>query len=263
LADGMGAGRVASVMLGVDLGQPNHFHDIPDIPARFHKRFQLEVPDDNHGDPDWTVTDAIRDMGVWEPWETMFLSSAFAAAASDTLFVDLGAHVGWFCALASAWGLNWHAVEFNRNMVRYLRRMAKRTGLGYVDNCWVDQYWALAGQPRPMIVKMDLEGNERFAVAGMFRWFKTRQVTHCLMEVSPVFNDSYPHLVWSLIDAGYEAWVMPEKTLDGESIDGPFKEMIESRCRSMHTWSFDVLKTWLDKQHQINVMFCLSEAKWG
>ena len=253
------------MIVPIDLSRPNQFHDIPDIPQQFHKTFKLSLPDAHEVDPAWVVSDAIINMGIWEPWETMFLSSAFARAEPLTLFLDLGAHCGWFSALAASHGLGWIAVENDRRMVRHLRWLQKHTEDGSVSHQFIDQNWGLKllWGGSALIVKMDLEGNEEHAVRGMWEYFVDGTITHCLMEISPVFNDSYPTLCASLIGLGYEAWVMPEKKLNPPPIEGRFYDHISKRSRPLHKINFDEMATWLEKQHQIDVMFSRPEAKWG
>lgn len=260
----MGPGSLEAVIVPVDLSKPNLFHDIPDIPERYHRRFRLSLPDDASTDPDFTVSESIINMGIWEPWETMFLSSAFAAADDSTVFIDLGAHIGWFSALAASWGMWWYAYEYDHHLMRHLRWLAKRTK-GTVTQCWIDDNWVFGYvyDVSQLIVKMDLEGNEECAVRALWPYFAGRTITHCMMEISPVFNDSYPMICSDLIGLGYEAWVMPEKQLNPPAIGLRFKDYVKRYSRGLHEMDLDVMSTWLEKQHQINVMFSRPEAKWG
>ena len=72
-------------------------------------------------DGDWAVSDAIRQLGVWEPVETALLSSAFAGGGADG-FIDVGCHVGWYSVIARQWGLPVLAIDISPACLAMLDR---------------------------------------------------------------------------------------------------------------------------------------------
>ena len=57
------------------------------------------------------------------------------------------------------------------------------------------------------LVKMDIEGAEEHALRVVWPLVKAGLVDHLLIELSPVFNDSYPALVDMIRGEGYRAWL--------------------------------------------------------
>jgi hypothetical protein len=246
----------------IDLKQAHIFPDVTPIPHRFHREFDIclnEVQDDTS---DWVVSDAIAKHGVWEPMETTFLSSAFAAANPNTsMFLDLGCHIGWFSLLANTYGILTVAVDLNRQQLDCLEQVTN--GDIVCVNEWIDADWELGNPPSgTVIVKMDIEGSEVDAVNGMWQYFEKHAVTHCLMEVSPVFNGSYPDLLTRLINLGYWCYVMPEKTVPPPVFKDAVR-FLRRYCLPLHIMDQDARDSWISRQHQFDVILSLPESKWA
>lgn len=246
-------------IIRVDLAKAHFFPDLTPIPERLHKVFDIEVYDDMEADGDWAVSDAIQQLGVWEPVETAVLSSAFAGNP-DSTFVDIGCHVGWYSVIARQWGLPVYAIDAN---VRNFRMLMQRLDMG-IDGemAWIAKGWTpfITAWPEPCIVKMDIEGNERYAVDAMWDLFDVGSVTHCLMEVSPVFNGSYPALLTRLIDVGYECWVLPPKCEHPLPMDDT-NRWLHNACIPLHMMTDR--DEWVAAQHQFNAVFCKADSLWG
>lgn len=249
----------------VDLGKVHEFPDLTPIPKRLHVNFDIEVIDDHAVDGDWAVSQSIKDHGVWEPVETALLSSAFAGNR-NSLFLDFGSHVGWYSIIARQWGLPVLAYDAALPCIEMLARRGDDQLLPM--QAWIDESFtasfpaAPAGKPLLVIVKMDIEGNEQFAVKGLAEAFRDGVITHCLMEVSPVFNASYPHIVNVLIGRGYECWVLPEKRVP-PPILGDTREFLVHNCRGLHGMVESQRRIWINDQHQFNAIFCKEDSKWG
>jgi hypothetical protein len=244
----------------INLAQAHEFPDLTPIPERLHKSFSMELRDEQGIDEDWAVSDTIRQLGVWEPVETAVLSSAFAGNL-DSVFVDIGCHIGWYTIIAREWGLSVISIDGLQVNLDVLRRRNDR----YIHRFheWIDKGWSPdIFWPEPCIVKMDIEGAERWAVDAMWDLFDVGSVTHCLMEVSPVFNDSYPALIDRLVGIGYECWVLPEKQADPPPLDDT-REWLEDHCLPLHVAHAKQRGEWVAKQHQFNAVFCTKESKWG
>ena len=265
-------------LVEVGLGGPTAYEDYPPIPERFSREFKLWIFDAdggkgmkvhdrvlNEGERD-VVSEAIGLYGVWEVPETIILSSAFAAAPEDTMFVDIGSHVGWFSVLAGSYGLKVTAVDANVDALDLLRRSWEDNRfLNYLGLVSVEitegTHWV---QPRTenMIVKMDVEGAERHAVAMLRPWFEDGTIAQCLMEVSPCFNDTYPALLGELFDLGYVGHVMPRKR-NAPRLVGDVRTYIAVHCRRLDVLTREAMAEWISRQHQCNVIIFRPEAAWG
>jgi hypothetical protein len=246
-------------MIPINLAKYHDFPDLTPIPARLHKAFKIEVHDQQGIDEDWAVSDTIRKLGIWEPVETAVLSSAFAGNP-DSTFVDIGCHIGWYTIIAREWGLPVVAIDA---LVVNLQALERRGDEGITPVlAWIAKGWdEVVAWPEPCIVKMDIEGNEQYAVDAMWDLFDVGSVTHCLMEVSPVFNKSYPKLLDRLIGVGYECWVLPEKQENPQPMDDT-RRWLEDECLPIHMMTTHRHR-WVEAQHQFNAVICKRESKWG
>jgi hypothetical protein len=247
-------------LVEVALGSPiADYFDYPKLPQRLHRRWTMEVMNDRANDPDWVVSESIRECGIWEPMQTMVLASAFAAAEKGTLFLDLGCHVGWFSMLAVSFGISVHAVEGNPASARIARRNLNNRGV--VAEEMIGPDWRGIQLPRS-IVKMDLEGAEEHAFRRLAPSFVRHHVTHCVMEVSPVFNNTYPFILNTIIGCGYHCHVITDKRQDFPPVDN-VRDWLDENCISLHRKDPDERRSWINRQHQFDVVLHLPDARWG
>ena len=205
-------------VVDVKLGGPTAYKDLTPIPERFACEFQIEVWDTDQMpvdvDPLWcpahdAVSETILSLGVWEPQNTTVLMLAWEAVGDSCVFLDIGMQLGWFSQVAGALGTAAVGVEADPTVVGLLENqdlpvIHERIGPG----------WFLGGElvgGAQVVVKIDIEGAEEHAVNGLMPLIVDGLVPFIMMEVSPCFNDSYPHLVAELIIRGYEAYRMPPK----------------------------------------------------
>ena len=267
-------------LVEIDLGGPTPYKDYPSIPERFARQFKLWVFDADEGggmkvnerfldEGEYdNVSDAITTYGVWEVPETITLSSAFAAAAPGTAFVDIGSHVGWYSAIAGAYGLDVTAVDVNEAALELLRRTWQGNGFKsqlallpmMVDT---NTAWKMPVGVNAAIVKMDIEGAESHAVGALWPWFEDGTITHCMMEVSPCFNDGYPLLLRSLFDLGYVGHVMPRKHLKSKPVGGDLYRYLSIYGRRLDNLPQPALNAWIIRQHQFNAVLFKPESSWG
>jgi antitoxin component HigA of HigAB toxin-antitoxin module len=269
-----------SRLVEIHLGGPTAYTDHPPIPERFSRDFKLWIfdPDEgggmkvhervlNEGERD-VVSEAIGDLGVWEVPETITLSSAFAAAQSGTAFLDIGSHVGWFSAIAGTYGLHVTAVDADAGALELLEQTWEENDFESelkTINTLVDENleWELPVAVRAAIVKMDIEGAERHAVSMLWPWFEDGTITHCLMEVSPCFNDTYPALLGSLFDLGFVGHVMPRKRQQPKEMDEVYS-YLSVYGRRLDVLTRHAMSDWIGQQHQFDiVVFRPAGARWG
>lgn len=248
------------MMRHVDLAKAHFFPDITPMPERFkHVHFDIELYDEAEGDGDWAVSYTIDQLGIWEPMESILMLSAFAGNPS-ALFIDIGAHVGWYTLLARAFGLRVLAVDaVERNLKMIEARADDEIAAALI---WINSSFHMDLAPIQTIVKMDIEGAEQYAVKALAKNFTDGSITHALIEMSPVFNISYPHIANTIIGKGYECWVLPGKQTPPPEM-GDTRPFLETHCLGLHGMPEKMRRRWINDQHQFNAMFCREDAKWG
>ena len=206
----------------IHLGGPTKYRDLTSIPERFAMDFEIEVWDTAQtpvdGGPYCPARDAVSETiishGVWEPRETTVLLLAWEALGWDCEFVDIGAQIGWFTWLANHKGIDAYAVEADPAVASVLEQNI-HPGLTEIINLRMGADipdWFPGPISHPYVVaKIDIEGAEEAAVVALSERVGLQRVPFILMEVSPVFNDSYPDLVADLMSRGYSAYLMPPK----------------------------------------------------
>ena len=248
-------------MQHINLRTSHVFPDMTAVPERLHVSFDIEVYDDCEADTDWTVSDSIKRHGIWEPVETAVMASAFAGNPG-AYFFDFGAHVGWYSVLARCWNLEVVALEAAPGNVEMLQRRGDDDLT--VLAAWIDEDYRcdMGASIAPLIVKMDIEGNEEHAVRGLRQGFENHYISQALIEMSPVFNNSYPMIARTLVRCGYECWVLPEKQTPPPVMDDTRRWLVED-CKCLHAMPDKARTEWIEDQHQFNAVFCIPEAKWG
>lgn len=210
---------------------------------------ELELVETSRGmrlacDPsDDVITRALRETGTWEEGVALAIEQYLEPG---WLFLDLGAHIGYFSLLAAQRGNRVIAVEANRDYARLLSENAARngqdiniqaiavgttSGFGYLrpDARFKDNpgaaYLAMhpAGQPtpiatlegilgseRPEFIKLDLEGLEYDIIAANPEIVAGAQVM--VVEVGAEMTARYGHSMRDVInllqESGFEVRLM-------------------------------------------------------
>lgn len=196
-------------------------HDLITVPTKIGpmRVYDWEQYKDFHGycTGQDDVSRTLINTGGWEPIETEIVRSVLEKGDRKGEVWDFGAHIGWYTIQAAQMGYRVLAVEGNPENADVLRENAKR--LKVQDKIVIWERWVDDNAPEipvPLcdveLVKVDLEGNERFAVWAMRKWLKAQRVKNLLVEISPSFNDSYPALVQEIEGYGYKPYLV---TTDG------------------------------------------------
>jgi hypothetical protein len=260
----------------VDLSKPHGYHDYPQVPSHLACRFPLAIWQWEHEEyaemgvycpAHDAVSRTIDELGIWEPAESILTLSILSRAHEDSLFVDFGAQIGWFCALACQARRDVVAFEADPQCMSIIRQ-------NMLLNDWdehvsyrqerVGPQASLVGfaDRRIALAKIDIEGAEEHAVDLLWLSIEKGLVDHLLIEISPVFNDSYPDLVVRLLEAGYEAWVMPDKQIPPVPFEKFPQDLEANRLwPASFTGELGVVRETVRRWHQHNVLFSRSGAR--
>lgn len=161
--------------------------------------------------------------GTWEVRNARIFEDA--VAEHPGIVLDIGCHVGWYSRIAR-W-LNRDVIAFDAVTEHIEMCKANAPGV-HAMQMWFDEHTGtlpVAGAPEIAAVKMDIEGAEQHALRMIEPLIDAGNVATILMEVSPVFNDSYPAVVRSLFERGYQAEVtVPFRQLTVDNLDAVLAE---------------------------------------
>lgn len=228
-----GCDRHMRRMTHIDLSEPHGYGDLTAIPSRFGIEFDIDIWDTSitpvDGGPYCPARDAVSETiwshGIWEPAETTVMLLCFEASPGG-LFIDFGSQLGWFSTLAILNGMNVLALDADpecvgltyTNLVDHVPLLGsigahlERLGPDVVPFS-VDET-----MPVPIVVKIDVEGAETHAVTKLSPLIEANMVDYMLIEMSPVFNDSYGLLAEDLVDRGFVGYEMPAKHMPPHQI---------------------------------------------
>lgn len=175
------------------------------------------------------VSRTIEATGGWAPEETSVIQGILTAGDRSKLFIDFGAHIGWFTIMAAKLGYKVIAFEGNTFHASVLARNAERHGVSHMITIvekWIDDkapplkifasHISSVFSLPIELVKCDLEGSEQHAVRMLQEQLVNGQVANLYLEISPVFNDSYPELVSKIQGLGYHVYK------DGKHFNGNY-----------------------------------------
>lgn len=162
--------------------------------------------------------DISRTIGLYGNWSQEvydFISKILDAEKDKGLFVDVGCHIGWFSRLALSKGFTVIGFE---GVTENLELAKINVAHSEFHNIWFDQKTEPISYPiNSVLMKIDIEGSEQHAVRYFEESFKSGTIKNAIIEITPVFNDSYPALVERMKDWGYSVFLV-----DGTPWNGKF-----------------------------------------
>lgn len=171
------------------------------------------------GDDD--VSRTICSVGHWEPVESASFVNAIRGSSDRGVVIDFGAQIGWYSRLASVYRCPVLAIEAVPEHVDLLRQNTPSTVA--IAMMWVDGTVypiSATNAPRVACAKIDIEGGEVHAMWMLSELLDAGLVDNILMEVSPVFNDTYPGIIRDLMGRGFTAEVCnPHQPFAFDEID--------------------------------------------
>lgn len=167
------------------------------------------------------VSRSIDQTGVWEPYESALFVDILKRGLPDPKPVlDFGCQIGWYSAIAERYGYPVFGYDVNPENVALAKRNAPNADMSRAVIDERSNVWA----PQPIrVAKIDIEGAEQWAIRIIQQSLDDRLIDYVLMEVSPVFNDSYPDLVEQVAGYGYEVYVIPHSA---PRVDNPLETLM-------------------------------------
>jgi len=157
------------------------------------------------------VSRTLFNEGTWEKEQTKLIGKILKEGNKKNLVIDVGSHVGWYSRMASQFGYEVEAFEGDIENVEVFKLNAPKAN---IHTIWFDK--DLEGvfdlDKDVELMKIDIEGAEEHVI----RYFASglNRVKHLIMEISPVFNDSYPGLIRILQDFGFKVLELDGKPFD-------------------------------------------------
>jgi hypothetical protein len=136
------------------------------------------------------VSMTLEQTGSWDIPMTKLINELTHKGA---LFVDVGCHIGYFSRVATNNGCEVIAYDGD---AENLELFTINNPNASANLFWFDENIGWIEPMRIDLLKIDIEGAERFAI----EYFSLCKIKNIIIEVSPVFNDSYPELINRLSD---------------------------------------------------------------
>lgn len=222
----------------VDLGRPHGYGDLPAVPERLARRFDMLV-----WDPDLYPVDSVPaycpahdavsativSEGIWEPAETI-LTLMVCESGAEGCVVDVGAQIGWFSVLAASCGRCVVAVEADPDNASVLRANLDAHHDGSTCMTVLEERIGadsghLRWSERIRLAKIDVEGAEAAAVEWLWPVIAAGALEHLAIEMSPCFAPGYPELAERLASAGMVAYRLPEKARPPTRLEDPERDL--------------------------------------
>lgn len=268
--DSCQAGHPHHERLRIDLNLDGPHHGLPDIPGipdylahvmRFEVyNYQLYRDTTGYCTGDDVVSFSIYTQGVWEGFETLLELDILHRGDRNNLVLDFGGHVGWYSTLAAMDGYKVTAFEIDAENIDVLMHNAALNGVGEnvtAVNLWVDEHSPpLVVDERVEFLKCDIEGNEQHAYAMTADLFREQRVNYALLEISPVFNNSYPALIETIADLGYRPYLVPGKRWEHSDAFGEAPlDTLQAHCEIPRNELRATIESWSQEN-----MLLISEA---
>lgn len=229
-------------------GQPI-IKDVPYIADRFERNLTLQIWDyRKYGEHGYegagfpyeyctgqdVVSYSIFEQGMWEGYETVAWLDILHRGDRAKPVLDLGCQLGWYSVLAASAGYNVIAVDSDWEVLGLAVKNFVENTVGAVSiksvTGWFDRTVSPIDPEPVRAVKIDLEGAEVHALDWLYWCFADGTIDYALIELSPVFNDSYPAIVNHLLGWGYRLFEIPQKGWEGTAdySEDPLETLIQT-----------------------------------
>lgn len=151
------------------------------------------------------VSRTLFNTGVWEPILSKLISWILYSGDRNNLVVDVGCNIGWYSRMAA--NLGYRDIVAYDGDKEHLSVLSDNVPSALATHMWFDNGTIPRhGFETIELLKCDIEGNEQYAVKYFENYFLNKRIKNLVMEVSPIFNASYPALIDKIVGYGYEAF---------------------------------------------------------
>lgn len=157
------------------------------------------------------VSEAIDTQGIWEAHETALILDILK---EDGIVMDFGCHIGWYSIISAMAGKKVIAFDGVSENIDILKRNAILNNVSIeANNLIIDDNsnYVFNEKEEILLLKSDLEGSDHNVIRMCQSLFYRKMIHYAIVEVSPVFNDSYPAMIKKIIDYGYRCYDVPDK----------------------------------------------------
>lgn len=170
------------------------------------------------------ISYSIERQGAWDKGQTLLTQRLFneLQGKHGGIVLDFGSHIGYYSLLAALKGYTVASIDGSRENLELL---AKSADYNKVQDkispylAWLDKDAPVlsAHEESVHLLKVDVEGAEKYVVQMCSELFKAKKIKYAIIEISPVFNISYPYLVENIANCGYKVYQIES--------DGSIKEI--------------------------------------
>lgn len=160
------------------------------------------------------ISYCIDKQGIWEAEETgVMLDILSEPQTDDRIMLDFGSHIGYYTNLAAQKGFTVASFDSSKENLELLYRSAvmnENADKISIYRCLLDDQAPILSRDaeKVRLAKVDIEGAERHAVQMMADLIGGHKLKYLIMEISPVFNDTYPSLVETIAGQGYDVYLI-------------------------------------------------------
>lgn len=253
----------------VELFRDSPYHDYAPIPPDLWDVFFIQIWDtESRGDGDGycpaadPVSNNIDEFRIWEYAETIVMLRCFNEMRHlhAPLFLDIGAHVGYYSVLAQRRHLDVRAIDADPD-VCHGPLAANLDGV----NPWnmritpgsrLETAQTIAG--RDLIVKIDIEGADADAVAALGDLWGSGLIRYAMIEISPTFGPGYDDLIIGLQRRGYRSFRMPPKADPPHPLDDIRHDLLGWEIKG----SAERIRRFVSAWEGENVLFVHQSMDW-
>lgn len=197
------------------------------------------------------ISYCIDTTGQWEPAETQVVQDILRETTGKVV-LDFGSHIGWYSLMAASYGHQvgaFDASELNLSLLRESEEQNRFAGEIYRHLCQIEDdfpYFS-ADYEDVHLLKVDVEGAESKVVSACWNLWEYKKIKYAIIEISPVFNDTYPDLVEKICSYGYRVYQLPAQPMSLEQVIAQCRVLPEGR------------REYVAGLHQENFVFIRSE----
>jgi len=177
------------------------------------------------------LSQAIALQGSWEDRDTAVMKPILENGDRNSLFIDVGSHIGWYTVMAAKLGYNVVAIDGDAENLRVLEMNLIENNivdLVEIRHEWMDETTELQFDQDIELLKIDIEGNERHVISALEGMIENNQIKHIYLEVSPEFNDTYPALMNRLSNK-YDVYYDDGRPFDNDYSNGQINLLCKLR----------------------------------